>query len=71
MSDNLNREPSPFVRELLPDASVEELAEAQRDYEGYLDSLIRIYRRLEQTGYFEPTRDKTPDRARLEEQHSA
>lgn len=71
MSDNPNREPSPFVRELLPDASAEELAEAQFDYEGYLDALIRIYRRLEQTGYFARLRDKTPDRARLDEQHDA
>ena len=71
MSDIQHREPAPFVCERLPNATVEELAEAQGHYEGFLDALIRIYRRLDEAGYFECTRDKSPDRASLEKQHDA
>lgn len=61
MNDMDDRQISPFVRELLADASIETLQEAQRDYEEYLSILLRIYRRLESEGYFSSRRDKTND----------
>ena len=50
MTNNHHHPILPLVLELLPYASAEELEQAQENYEGFLNILVRIYKRLEREG---------------------
>lgn len=65
MSETSDHNVSPFVRKLLPGGSAEALREAQSDYEGYLDALIVIYKRLEAEAQLAVARDNSAARDKL------
>ena len=66
MDESHDTEISAFVREVLPDAPMEVLLDAQRCYEEYMGVLMRIYRRLDAEGHFSYPHDKTTERGTLE-----
>ena len=66
MDESHDTEISAFVREVLPDAPMEVLLDAERCYEEYMGVLLRIYRRLDAEGHFSYPHDKTARRDTLE-----